>query len=238
MRAARWRLDLSALLDAVTDRTRVLLVNAPNNPTGWTLVARRAAGDPRPLPAHRHLDRGRRGLRTAVLRAPAARDRCAPSFLDIADARRPPASSRTASRKSFLMTGWRLGWLVVPADARRRGRQADRVQHLVRAGVRAARRPGGAWRRPRASCRRWCSACAPAATACSPSWRACRASRWRRRPAACTPSCASTAKPTRSPSPSGWWPKHGLGLAPGHRFRRRGRGLAALVLRVARSRAA
>ena len=33
-----WRLELQALLDAVTDRTRVLLLNAPNNPTGWTLT--------------------------------------------------------------------------------------------------------------------------------------------------------------------------------------------------------
>ena len=32
-----WRLDLDRLLAAVTPATRVLLVNAPNNPTGWTL---------------------------------------------------------------------------------------------------------------------------------------------------------------------------------------------------------
>ena len=32
-----WRLDLQRLLDTVTSHTRVLLVNAPNNPTGWTL---------------------------------------------------------------------------------------------------------------------------------------------------------------------------------------------------------
>jgi aspartate/methionine/tyrosine aminotransferase len=33
-----WVLDLQRLLDAVTPDTRVLLVNAPNNPTGWTLT--------------------------------------------------------------------------------------------------------------------------------------------------------------------------------------------------------
>jgi aspartate/methionine/tyrosine aminotransferase len=33
-----WRLDLQRLIDAVTNRARVLLVNAPNNPTGWTLA--------------------------------------------------------------------------------------------------------------------------------------------------------------------------------------------------------
>ena len=33
-----WHLDLEALRAAVTERTRVLLVNSPNNPTGWTLT--------------------------------------------------------------------------------------------------------------------------------------------------------------------------------------------------------
>ena len=32
-----WRLDLDELLAAVTPHTSMLLVNAPNNPTGWTL---------------------------------------------------------------------------------------------------------------------------------------------------------------------------------------------------------
>lgn len=32
-----WSLDLDALLAAVTPVTRVLIVNAPNNPTGWTM---------------------------------------------------------------------------------------------------------------------------------------------------------------------------------------------------------
>ena len=38
VRDGAWMLDLDALLAAVTERTRVLLVNAPNNPTGWTLT--------------------------------------------------------------------------------------------------------------------------------------------------------------------------------------------------------
>ena len=36
-RAGAWCLDMDELIAAVTPRTRVLLVNAPNNPTGWTL---------------------------------------------------------------------------------------------------------------------------------------------------------------------------------------------------------
>ena len=36
-RDGAWELDLDALRNAVTPATRLLVVNAPNNPTGWTL---------------------------------------------------------------------------------------------------------------------------------------------------------------------------------------------------------
>jgi aspartate/methionine/tyrosine aminotransferase len=45
--------------------------------------------------------------------------------------------------KSFLMTGWRLGWLVLPPAMTHGDGQADRVQHLLCQRVHAARR---AWR--------------------------------------------------------------------------------------------
>ena len=32
-----WRLDLERLIDALTPGTRAVLVNSPNNPTGWTI---------------------------------------------------------------------------------------------------------------------------------------------------------------------------------------------------------
>ena len=110
VRAGAWQLDLEALLGAITDRTRVLLVNAPNNPTGWTLTR----GEQEALLAHCR----RTGTwivadevyERLFFRAGAA---CAPSFLDIAtpDDRLVVVHSFS---KSFLMTGWRLGWLVAP----------------------------------------------------------------------------------------------------------------------------
>ncbi|MEO6015983.1 MAG: aminotransferase class I/II-fold pyridoxal phosphate-dependent enzyme, partial [Polaromonas sp.] len=36
--AGEWRLDMAELLAAITPRTKLLVVNAPNNPTGWTLT--------------------------------------------------------------------------------------------------------------------------------------------------------------------------------------------------------
>ena len=37
-KAGEWTLDLDAVRQAVTSQTRLLIVNAPNNPTGWTLT--------------------------------------------------------------------------------------------------------------------------------------------------------------------------------------------------------
>ena len=104
-----WQLDLDELLSKVTKRTRVLLVNAPNNPTGWTLTRAEQ------LALLTHCRRTGTWIvadevyeRVYFGGTPAA-----PSFLDVAtpDDRLIVAQSFS---KSFLMTGWRLGWLVLP----------------------------------------------------------------------------------------------------------------------------
>jgi len=113
-----WRLDVGALCRAVTHRTRVLLVNSPNNPTGWTLTR----DEQRVLLEHC------RSTGTWIVAdevyervffgeagrgATPAPSSAAPSFLDIADPDDRLIVVHSFS-KSFLMTGWRLGWLVVP----------------------------------------------------------------------------------------------------------------------------
>ncbi len=105
-----WRLDLDELLQAVTARTRVLLVNAPNNPTGWTLTRE----EQRAIQTHC------RRTGTWIV-ADEVYERlwfepgtnAAPSFLDIAEPDDRLVVAHSFS-KSFLMTGWRLGWLVLP----------------------------------------------------------------------------------------------------------------------------
>jgi aspartate/methionine/tyrosine aminotransferase len=111
VRDGAWTLDLDALLAAVTERTRVLLVNAPNNPTGWTLSRSEQ---------HAILEHCRRTGTWIV--ADEVYERLyydaggtAPSFLDIADARDRLVVTHSFS-KCFLMTGWRLGWLVLPEE--------------------------------------------------------------------------------------------------------------------------
>ena len=105
-----WVLDLQRLLDAVTPATRVLLINAPNNPTGWTLTRAEQIAI---------LDHCRRTGTWIVADEVYERiwfgpSRAAPSFLDIAEADDRLVVAQSFS-KTFLMTGWRLGWLVLPA---------------------------------------------------------------------------------------------------------------------------
>jgi aspartate/methionine/tyrosine aminotransferase len=104
-----WQLDVRALVAAITPQTKVLLVNSPNNPTGWTLHR----DEQRALLEHC------RGTGTWIVadevyeRMWFGAGRCAPSFLDIADSQDRLIVVHSFS-KSFLMTGWRLGWMVVP----------------------------------------------------------------------------------------------------------------------------
>lgn len=121
-REGAWRLDLDELLAAVTARTAVLLLNAPNNPTGWTLTP----AEQQALLAHCRrtgtwivadevYERVWFGGPSGVTGLPSAACPAAPSFLDLAapDDRLVVVQSFS---KSFLMTGFRLGWMVLPAS--------------------------------------------------------------------------------------------------------------------------
>jgi aspartate/methionine/tyrosine aminotransferase len=113
-----WTLDMDALLASVTANTRVLLLNAPNNPTGWTLTREeqqvilahcRRTGTW--IVADEVYERIYFGPGSAA--DDTTQRSTAPSFLDLADANDRLVVVHSFS-KSFLMTGWRLGWVVVP----------------------------------------------------------------------------------------------------------------------------
>ena len=104
-----WRLDLERLLGSLTPGTKALYLNSPNNPTGWTVS---------PEQQKAILEHCRRhGIwifaDDAYERLYFEEGGVAPSFLDIAEEGDRVISANTFS-KSWLMTGWRLGWLVVP----------------------------------------------------------------------------------------------------------------------------
>jgi aspartate/methionine/tyrosine aminotransferase len=112
----RWQLDLDELIAALTPQTRALVINSPNNPTGW-VIDRKSQED---LLAHcRHHGIWIIGddVYERLMFEGAIGDRqLAPSFLDIAEPGDRVISTNSFS-KSWLMTGWRLGWLVSPKDA-------------------------------------------------------------------------------------------------------------------------
>ena len=114
-----FRLDLDRL-DTLLEGARAFILNTPNNPTGWT-----AARDE--LAAILAITR-RRGVwliadevysRLVYDGVPAA-----PSLLDIAEPGDRVMVCNSFS-KTWVMTGWRLGWLVVPEGTR------DAVTELV-----------------------------------------------------------------------------------------------------------
>jgi len=109
----RWALPLEILLISVTANTRLLVLNSPNNPTGWTLNRQEQQAI---------LDKCR-STGTWILADEVyeslffldSQNHCAPSFLDIAQPDDKLVVAHSFS-KSFLMTGWRLGWLVMPLE--------------------------------------------------------------------------------------------------------------------------
>jgi aspartate/methionine/tyrosine aminotransferase len=113
--AEGWTLDVERLIGELRPGTKALYLNSPNNPTGWTI----AREEQRAILEHCR----RHGIwifaDDAYERLYFGAGGIAPSFLDLMQEGDRVISTNTFS-KSWLMTGWRLGWLVVP-----RGLAAD-----------------------------------------------------------------------------------------------------------------
>ncbi|WP_198375890.1 pyridoxal phosphate-dependent aminotransferase [Neoroseomonas rubea] len=103
-----WRVDLDELLATVTPATRLLFLNSPGNPTGWTLTAE----EQRAILAHCRKT-GTWILSDDVYERLYFAGDAAPSFLSIATEEDRVVSTNSFS-KSWAMTGWRLGWIVAP----------------------------------------------------------------------------------------------------------------------------
>lgn len=104
-----WSLDLDRLFDAVRDGANAVIVNSPNNPTGWTMP--QSQWDALLALCRQH---------GTWLIADDAYERLvydgaahAPGVLAQVGADERFISVNTFS-KAWSMTGWRLGWLVAP----------------------------------------------------------------------------------------------------------------------------
>jgi aspartate/methionine/tyrosine aminotransferase len=103
-----WRIDLDELLAALTPDTRMVMLNAPANPTGWML----SRDEQTVLLAHcrRH---GIWILADDVYERVVFDRRAAPVFLELAEPGDRLVTINSFS-KAWSMTGWRLGWITAP----------------------------------------------------------------------------------------------------------------------------
>ncbi len=103
-----WHLDLQKLYDQCDERTRAIFINTPNNPTGWVMPREQMV---EVLAFAR--ERGIWIVSDEVYSRMVYDGRAAPSLLEIAQSDDPGLVVNSFS-KYFSMTGWRIGWLVVP----------------------------------------------------------------------------------------------------------------------------
>jgi N-succinyldiaminopimelate aminotransferase len=109
LRAPSFQPDIDELAAAVTDRTRLILVNDPHNPTGAVFDAEVLAEVVRL--AHRH---------DAVIVTDEVYEHLSFGVPHIPIATLPGAAERTltisSAGKTFSATGWKIGWVHGPAD--------------------------------------------------------------------------------------------------------------------------
>lgn len=106
----KWTLDLGRLEAAITPRTKGLFINTPSNPTGWTATHQ----DLRDILAlARKHDLWIMADEIYALYYYAGGR--APSFLDVKEADDKILFVNSFS-KNWSMTGWRVGWIVAPAE--------------------------------------------------------------------------------------------------------------------------
>ena len=106
----KWSLDLGRLEAAITPKTKGLFINTPSNPTGWTATHQDLA-DILAL-ARKH---GLWIMADEIYALYYYAGGRAPSFLDIKEADDKILFVNSFS-KNWSMTGWRVGWIVAPAE--------------------------------------------------------------------------------------------------------------------------
>lgn len=109
-----WTLDINKLLNACSNDTKAILVASPNNPTGWVMSRDEMQAI---MEFARH--RGIWVIADEVYGRCVYGENRAPSFLDVSEPDDRLFIVNSFS-KSWAMTGWRLGWLIGPADAENR----------------------------------------------------------------------------------------------------------------------
>ena len=108
-RDGRWHLDMEQLLAKLTDKTKALLINSPNNPTGWVCSA-----EEQKIILDHCRKQGIWIVADDVYARLYQHGSLAPGFQHLANADDLLISINSFS-KAWSMTGWRLGWITAPA---------------------------------------------------------------------------------------------------------------------------
>jgi len=108
LEGGRFELDVEALIASTGPRTRAVLLNSPHNPTGWQMPAKQVRR------LAEALDERGIWLIADEVYARMVHEGAHASFLPLFDDRRRIIIVNSFS-KTWAMTGWRLGWLTVPA---------------------------------------------------------------------------------------------------------------------------
>lgn len=105
-----WAFDIEKLQAAITPKTKALFINTPSNPTGWTASKAQLA---------QILELARKHgiwiIADEIYALYHYGETRAPSFLDVMDEGDRIVFGNSFS-KNWSMTGWRVGWLVAPAE--------------------------------------------------------------------------------------------------------------------------
>ena len=110
LRLPDYRIDWDAVRDAITPRTRLLMINTPHNPTGSILTAADITALTDVVRKSGIYVLQRRGLRAHHLRRRRAPEHGAPSR-----AGRPQLRRIGSFGKTYHVTGWKVGYVVAPA---------------------------------------------------------------------------------------------------------------------------
>lgn len=124
----RFRLDLDELRDAVTDRTRLLLINTPHNPTG-TVLTREELAAIAELAVERDLL-----VVTDEVYEHLVFDDAEHLPLATFPGMRERTVTISSSGKTFSFTGWKVGWITAAPELVTAVRSAKQYLTYVSAG--------------------------------------------------------------------------------------------------------
>ena len=106
----RWVLDIERLEAAITPKTSALFINSPSNPTGWT-----ATKDDLKSVLALARKHGLWIIADEIYGLYYFEGARAPSFMDVMEPEDRIIFANSFS-KNWCMTGWRVGWMVAPAE--------------------------------------------------------------------------------------------------------------------------